>query len=292
MLLQKKSQLRAWLNTKSRQSQLRKNPTSDDFDISRLAELIKEFCRFKKKSNWWKEKENNNIPESVTDAVADVVRIRNMRNQMQHMSVTYLEQVEFDSLWNLLEAVLHRLAAIYNISAQEQQRKIDEVKTGSLDIIPPAIKSLQAKTQLFLQDFENESHYKETTAYNEAKTIMEDKHMVILTGHPGEGKTTMAARLALSVTVPSKCLKLSLPQHWCQIDISLKLFDTIIIDDIFGSGALDQKRAEDWKQILPEIEMAAEKKVLRFIITSRNYIFEESKQLLGSTFKGKNEHIL
>ncbi|XP_060567171.1 uncharacterized protein LOC132725961 isoform X2 [Ruditapes philippinarum] len=125
--------------------------------------------------------------------------------------------------------------------------------------------------------------------------ILKDKHIVILTGHPGEGKTTMAARLALHVSQSARnCLKLAAPSDWRIIDLSLKLFDTIIIDDIFGAGAMDQKLVGDWQNHLNEIVRAAKKKAVRVIITSRHYIYEESKEEIGYVpmFENDNEALL
>ena len=62
---------------------------------------------------------------------------------------------------------------------------------------------------------------------------------------------------------------------WRRVDWSLQLFDTIIIDDIFGGGSLDQSRLLDWKQFLSEIETYARNKRLRVIITTRHHILEE-----------------
>jgi ankyrin repeat protein len=153
----------------------------------------------------------------------------------------------------------------------------------------------KANTELFLQDYQDDRQYVETAAYQKAMRTLKDKHMVILTGHPGEGKTIMAARLALHVSQsPRNCLNLVSPSDWRQIDLSLKLFDTIIIDDIFGAGALDQKLLEDWRYHLKEIERAVKKKAVRVITTSRHYIYEESKEELGSVpmFTEDNEALL
>ena len=148
---------------------------------------------------------------------------------------------------------------------------------------------------MLLRVYQEDDRYVETATYEKAKKILAEKHMIILTGHPGEGKTTMAARLALHVSQSARnCLVLRTPYDWRKIDLSLKLFDTIIIDDIFGAGALDQKLVGDWRYYLGEIETAVKQKKVRVIIASRHYIFEESKEELGSLpmFKDDNETVL
>jgi Holliday junction resolvasome RuvABC ATP-dependent DNA helicase subunit len=149
-----------------------------------------------------------------------------------------------------------------------------------------------ANTELFLQDYQDDRQYVETAAYQKAMSILRDKHMVILTGNPREGKTTMAARLALHVSQsPRNCLKLVTPSDWTKAELSLQPVDTIIIDDIFGSEALDEKLVEDWRNNLNEIEGAVKKKSVRVIITSRHVIYEKTREEIGSLpmFTNDNE---
>ncbi|XP_053375348.1 uncharacterized protein LOC128547261 [Mercenaria mercenaria] len=265
-------------------------PSSDTFDISLLVYLLRNICGLK--SKWWSEDDNSKIPDKVVEEVADIARLRNLRNQMQHKQVASLEQVEFETMWDLVEKVMLRLATKCNIPDQKQ--KIDDIKDRQLDLVTEEMRSIRANTELFFQDYQDDDRYVETAAYQKAKAVLEEKQIAILTGHPGEGKTTMAARLALHMSQPRNCLKLVTPSDWRKIDLSLKLFDTVIIDDIFGAGALDQKLVGDWRQYLTDIERAAKKKAVRVIITSRHYIFEESKEELGSLpmFKDENETVL
>ncbi|XP_060591245.1 uncharacterized protein LOC132746185 [Ruditapes philippinarum] len=268
-----------------------KPPSSDTFDVTLLVYLLRNICRLK--SKWWVESDNSKIPDIVVTMDADIVRLRNLRNDLLHKPVASLEPAEFEDMWDLAEKAMLRLAAKLNI--QDQKQKIDDLKTSQLDLVTDGMRSIRANTELFLQDYLDDLQYVETAAYQKAISILRDKHMVILTGHPGEGKTTMAARLALHVSQsPRNCLNLVAPSDWRKIDLLLKLFDTIIIDDIFGAGALDQKLVGDWRNHLNEIERAAKKKAVRVIITSRHYIYEESKEELGSVpmFTDDNKALL
>ena len=99
-----------------------------------------------------------------------------------------------------------------------------------------------------------------------------------MTGHPGEGKTAMAAHLALEGgTEKENCIKLESVRDWEDVDWSLRCFTTVIKDDIFGGISLDDERLREWKTVLNDIEQCAKKKELRVIITSRHYIKEEAK---------------
>lgn len=59
-------------------------PNSDKFDITLLVYLLKHICGLDQKCKWWKEKDNNNIPETEVGEIADIVRIRNVRNEVHY----------------------------------------------------------------------------------------------------------------------------------------------------------------------------------------------------------------
>ncbi|KAL4223529.1 hypothetical protein ACF0H5_017000 [Mactra antiquata] len=241
-------------------------PKSEDFDISLLFYLLRNICNLDTKSKWWNCDDNSNIPKDNTEVVADIVRIRNIRNKVM---VRLAEQ-----------------CGIHNIKAE-----IDAVKVAKCDVISEELKSMRANTVDFLEDYQDEELYAKTKAYKKALQCLNDKNIVVITGHPGEGKTTMAARLALQTSQKINCLLLKKPSDWRRVDTSLKLVRTIIIDDIFGPGSLDEKLLGDWKIFLPEIHRAVQKKKLQVIITSRHYIFSESKEELGNIpiFSGEND---
>ncbi|XP_053405920.1 uncharacterized protein LOC128559037 [Mercenaria mercenaria] len=272
-------------------------PNSNTFDISLFFYLLRNISSLNTASQWWNEKENSNIPDTVVDVEADIVRIKNVRNKMQHKTIASLEQSEFLSMWILLEKVMLRLAAKCNFSLSDQKQKIDGVKTRKHDLVSQEMRSLRAHTKIFLKDYNDSKQYVETSAYGKAKDILKKKRIVVLTGHPGEGKTAMAARLALDMSHINNCVNLSGPSDWRMLssELDLKLLNTVIIDDIFGDGALDQGLVSDWKRYLMEIERAARNGYLRVIITSRHYIFEESKEEITSLpgmFKNENGSVL
>jgi len=88
----------------------------------------------------------------------------------------------------------------------------------------------------------------------------------------------MAAHLALEGgTKKENCIKLESVRDWEDVDWSLRCFNTVIIDDIFGGISLDHERLREWKTVLNDIEQATKDKTLRVIITSRQYIKEEAR---------------
>jgi len=123
-----------------------------------------------------------------------------------------------------------------------------------------------------------DSHFANTSLYDKAEQVLREKHLLILTGHPGEGKTAMAAHLALAGgTKKENCMKLESVRDWQDVDWSLRCFTTVIIDDIFGGISLDHDRLREWKTVLNDIEQRATNKQLRVIITTRRYIIEEAR---------------
>ncbi|XP_060560496.1 uncharacterized protein LOC132720386 [Ruditapes philippinarum] len=80
-------------------------PSSDTFDVTLLACLLRNICGLKSKSRWWSETVNSNIPDNVVTEEADIARLRNLRNYMLHKQVASLEQSEFGDMWDLAEKV-------------------------------------------------------------------------------------------------------------------------------------------------------------------------------------------
>ena len=98
-----------------------------------------------------------------------------------------------------------------------------------------------------------------------------------MTGHPGEGKSAMAANLALEGGLKKEnCVKLECARDWEDVNWSLRCFTIVIIDDIFGGFCLDHERLSEWKNVLGDIEQRAKNGELKVIITSRHYIIEEA----------------
>ncbi|XP_053376440.1 uncharacterized protein LOC123533907 [Mercenaria mercenaria] len=84
-------------------------PSSDTFDVSLLVYLLRNICGLQSKSKWWSENDNSKIPDKMVDEEADIVRLRNMRNQMQHKQVASLEQGEFETSGILGEKIMQAI---------------------------------------------------------------------------------------------------------------------------------------------------------------------------------------
>ncbi|WAR20881.1 ANK1-like protein [Mya arenaria] len=272
---------------------LNPNPDSRRFDVSLLIVLLRNICNLQPNNPIWKEKDNSNITDTMHPVIANIVRIRNLRNEMQHKHVAYLDQEEFEDNWRLLEhamVILGKSCGLNNVNAE-----IEDLATKTLDLVTPEMKSLRENTIWFFEESCNDEFFVETSRFKDANRLLKEKHFIVLTGHPGEGKTAMAARLALADgTKPENCVKLEYARDWRKVDWSLKLFITVIVDDIFGGGALNQKLLADWEPYLPEMERAARQKRLRIIITTRHYIKKEAMEELDkpTPFDDKEGYVL
>jgi len=62
---------------------MKQHPGSDNYDISLLISLLRHFCyKADLKNALWEETDNDKIIPSQTQEIADIVRIRNLRNKV------------------------------------------------------------------------------------------------------------------------------------------------------------------------------------------------------------------
>ena len=93
-------------------------------------------------------------------------------------------------------------------------------------------------------DEEKDALYVETRAYEELKTIIEDKYWATILGKPGDGKSATAAHLLLYYqrTKGYQTIYLTSVRQWESLisgNESSKQF--VVIDDMFGSISLDAR---------------------------------------------------
>ena len=144
-------------------------------------------------------------------------------------------------------------------------------------------------TKIFLDDCLPDELYVHTKLHEEAKEKLLTKNLVVLTGHPGEGKTTMAMKLMLEVTTAEKCLKLAKPSDWRLVDFNN--YEMVFVDDIFGPGVLEETLVKKWDKHLPEIWKAVKNKRIKLIVTTRHYILEGARQIFDRSSLFKEEHL-
>ncbi|WAR03966.1 hypothetical protein MAR_010524, partial [Mya arenaria] len=110
--------------------------------------------------------------------------------------------------------VLGKSCGLNNVNSE-----IEDLVTKTLNLVTPEMKNLRENTIWFFGESCNDAFYVETARFQDAIRLLKEKHFIVLTGHPGEGKTAMAARLALADgTKPENCLKLERSRDWRKVD--------------------------------------------------------------------------
>ena len=134
-------------------------------------------------------------------------------------------------------------------------------------------------------DEEKDALYVETRAYEELKSITEDSYWATILGKPGDGKSATAAHLMLYYqrTKEYQAIYLTSVRQWESLisgNESSKQF--VVIDDMFGSTALDGTRTEEWLTEIEKMEKLVKKRqgTLMVVCTSRRHIFTDAEPKL------------
>ena len=145
--------------------------------------------------------------------------------------------------------------------------------------------------QMIANSYKMKDHlYLETKAYKELECVLEDMHWATLLGKPGDGKSTTAAHLLLKYRDKGfEPILATSPKDWKMLISKHSGKQIFVIDDIFGSLCVEDRKVEDW---LPEMEhmekiVKERKGKLCVVCTSRKYIYKdvESKVAKFSCFQ-------
>ena len=129
-----------------------------------------------------------------------------------------------------------------------------------------------------------------TGTYDRAARALTDNGLVLLTGAPATGKTTIAAQLALGAVdeLGASVVKLDeiveLRDRWNPDERQL-----FWLDDAFGPTQFDRSLARAWTTAVSRIAAAVEAGSL-FVLTSRDYVFQAAQaHLKPGSFPVLNE---
>ncbi|KAK3586413.1 hypothetical protein CHS0354_017056 [Potamilus streckersoni] len=81
--------------------------SSENFDISLLLCLLRNICGLKPPKTGW---DNPPSPRDVS-TVADIVRIRLLQNELQHLPAASMADQDFQTKWHEMESILTRLGS-------------------------------------------------------------------------------------------------------------------------------------------------------------------------------------
>ncbi|XP_053390905.1 uncharacterized protein LOC128553754, partial [Mercenaria mercenaria] len=106
-------------------------PLSEEFDITLLAILLRNFC-FKTRLPVWSSK--GQPPVTDTSPEANIVRIREHRNEIYHLPKTRgLTEEEFEMMWEQITQTLLRLDSICSKRLPNLQEEIDQLQRNTID---------------------------------------------------------------------------------------------------------------------------------------------------------------
>ncbi len=125
------------------------------------------------------------------------------------------------------------------------------------------------------------SRYVVTENHEAALNLLERLGVVIITGEPGVGKTTLADHLCLHyVTEGFEYLKVGDDLKEAESAFNSKSRQIIYFDDFLGRNYLEALKGHEGNQITQFIRRIASNKNKRFVLTSRSTILNQGKFLM------------
>ena len=179
-------------------------PNDDEFDITLLYLLIREFSNLPAPAKGW-----NELPDKTDDSIqANVTRIKCFRNELSHRSSTAISESEFEEKWKQISSSLERIL-VYIHKQNIQCIKNDPIDDNMRQIFEDHIKEwrkLNQQESEFMYELSSclPDKMSEESVYGRSNEIAlvkdhvknEEVAVVLITGGPGFGKTTVAKMAA------------------------------------------------------------------------------------------------
>ena len=179
-------------------------PNADTFDITLMHLLIREFSNLPTPAKGW-----HKLPDETDDSIqANIARIKYFRNELSHRSSTAICENEFKEKWNLISSSLERIQ-VYVHQQNIQRIKNDPIDGNKCQILENIIRKwrqLDQEESKFIYECSSslpdqrseESVYGRFYEIALVKDNVENERVavVLITGGPGFGKTTVARMAA------------------------------------------------------------------------------------------------
>ena len=180
-------------------------PNADTFDITLMHLLIREFSNLATPAKGW-----HKLPDETDDSIqANIGRIKCFRNELSHRSSTAICESEFKEKWTLISSSLERIQ-VYIHQQNIQRIKNDPIDGNKCQILQNIIKKWQRTFDQQGSEFIYElssclpDQMSEESVYGRSNEIAlvkdnvenEGVAVVLITGGPGFGKTTVARMAA------------------------------------------------------------------------------------------------
>lgn len=177
--------------------------------------------------------------------------------------------------------VFHRDWIIQRIHDSPRLRLMVPRLYGLVDLTALLDVRAYKQAQLILSEMgENLQKLVVTEAHRKSVRAISEHNLVLLIGSPAAGKSTIGASLALGASDIWKCstIKSTSPEH-LEHNIDTDGGQFFWIDDAWGSTQYQRERMEAWNQVFPLMQ-GAMKRGTRFLITSRDYIWQAARKEL------------
>lgn len=167
----------------------------------------------------------------------------------------------------------------------EVERKHFKLWLASSNVLSSLLNaSIQGRSEFLIQDIVQDSiRYVLTNNHHEALSKLESKHVVIITGEAGIGKTTLARNLLLHYVADGYQL-LAIGDGIVEAEAAFRKGEKQIFyfDDFLGSNYLDAISGSAGTQIGLFIKRVRADPNKRFVLTSRTTILNQGKIYIGA----------